>query len=286
MFYLIGLGLNVKGISIEGLEAVKKCQKVYLESYTVDFPYSVEDLEKELKAGVIKLSREQVESERFLNDAKQEDIAMLVYGSPLAATTHISLLLKCKKENISYKIIHSASVVDAIAETGLQLYKFGRTASMPKWQRNYKPESFVSIIKENIKIKAHTLLLVDIGMPFSESLKQLIEAAERNQKNNVPPHLKRCGLQGHLFLGCSEIKSSKLRPPSKECGFNFGHKENKMSLKLDKVVVCSRMGTKEQDILYNDISKLKKKKVKSPFCIIIPGELHFIEEEALRRFKN
>lgn len=243
MFYLIGLGLNVKGISIEGLEAVKKCQKVYLESYTVDFPYSVEDLEKELKAGVIKLSREQVESERFLNDAKQEDIAMLVYGSPLAATTHISLLLKCKKENISYKIIHSASVVDAIAETGLQLYKFGRTASMPKWQRNYKPESFISIIKENIKIKAHTLLLVDIGMPFSESLKQLIEAAERN-------------------------------------------KENKMSLKLDKVVVCSRMGTKEQDILYNDISKLKKKKVKSPFCIIIPGELHFIEEEALRRFKN
>ena len=23
----------------------------------------------------------------------------------------------------------------------------------------------------------------------------------QNQKNNVPPHLKRCGLQGHLFLG-------------------------------------------------------------------------------------
>ncbi|MBI2124207.1 hypothetical protein HYT92_00275 [Candidatus Pacearchaeota archaeon] len=48
----------------------------------------------------------------------------------------------------------------------------------------------------------------------------------RNQKNNVPPHLLRCGLQGHLFLGCSEIKSSKLRPNSKECGYNFGHNEN------------------------------------------------------------
>ena len=54
-----------------------------------------------------------------------------------------------------------------------------------------------------------------------------------NQKNNVPPHLLRCGLQGHLFLGCSEIKSSKLRPHSKEGGFNFGHK-NLKSFSLTK----------------------------------------------------
>jgi len=30
--------------------------------------------------------------------------------------------------------------------------------------------------------------------------------------------------EGFFWLGCSEIKSSKLRLPSKECGFNFGHK--------------------------------------------------------------
>ena len=237
MFYLIGLGLNVKGISIEGLEAVKKCQKAYLESYTVELPYKVGELEKSLGKKVVELDRAAVESEMFVEEAKKKDIAMLVYGSPLAATTHISLLLKCKKENIPSKIIHSASVIDAIAETGLQLYKFGKTTSMPKWQGNYKPESFIDIINENIKIKAHTLLLVDIGMPFSKSLKQLTEASANK-------------------------------------------------VKIEKLVVCSRMGTREQDILYNNISKLKKKKVKSPFCIIIPSELHFIEEEALRRFKN
>src|SRR3989338_1526488 len=61
-----------------------------------------------------------------------------------------------------------------------------------------------------------------------------------NQKNNVPPHLKRRGLQGHLFLGCSEIKSSKLRPHSKECGFNFGHNniiitDNYMKISVENI---------------------------------------------------
>jgi len=97
-----------------------------------------------------------VNSEQIIEEAKKNDIALLVYGSPLVATTHISLILKCKKENIPYKIINSASVVDAIAETGLQLYKFGRTASMPAWKQGYKPMSFVNIINENSRAGALT----------------------------------------------------------------------------------------------------------------------------------
>ena len=44
MLYIIGLGLNIKGISKEGLEAVKRCKKIYLENYTIDFPYSSSEL--------------------------------------------------------------------------------------------------------------------------------------------------------------------------------------------------------------------------------------------------
>src|SRR3989344_2103059 len=84
--------------------------------------------------------------------------------------------------------------------------------------------------------------------PF-QSDKPTKEEAERYQKNNVPPHLKRCGLQGHLFLGCSEIKSSKLRPHSKECGFNFGHKKYEgfiQKISKDKILIvrggrCQRL---------------------------------------------
>jgi len=39
MLYIIGLGLNERGISKQGLLALEKCKKIYLENYTVDFPY-------------------------------------------------------------------------------------------------------------------------------------------------------------------------------------------------------------------------------------------------------
>lgn len=35
MFYIIGLGLgDPKDVTVKGLEIIKKCERVYLESYT------------------------------------------------------------------------------------------------------------------------------------------------------------------------------------------------------------------------------------------------------------
>jgi len=177
-FYLIGLGLNLKSLNIEALEVIKKCKTVYLENYTVDYPYSFEEL-KEITGKFTELKREPVENEKFLEEAKKQDIALLVYGNPLSATTHISLILTCKKQKISYKIIHAESILTAIAETGLQLYKFGKTASMPKFQKSFEPDSFLNIVLDNEKIKAHTLLLTDIGL----SVKEAIEQLEKTTKN-------------------------------------------------------------------------------------------------------
>jgi len=176
VFYLIGIGLDENQISKEGFEIIKKADEVYLENYTVDFPYSLRDLEKSLGIKITPLNREDVENESILKQADKKDIVLLVFGSPLTATTHISLILSCIKQKIEYKIIHNASIFDAIAETGLQLYKFGKTASMPTWNDNFKPKSFVDIINQNQSIQAHTLLLIDIGLDFQSALKQFQES--------------------------------------------------------------------------------------------------------------
>jgi diphthine synthase len=175
MLYLIGLGLNEKGISLEGIELAKKCE-CYLEGYTVDFPYSVAELEKVVGKRIQVLKREEVESDEIVKEAAKKDVCLLIYGSPLFATTHIALLQECIEQKVQYKIVYAASIYDAIAETGLQMYKFGKTTSLPKWSEKHKPESFVDIVKENKGINAHTLVLVDMGLEFNNALNQLIEA--------------------------------------------------------------------------------------------------------------
>jgi diphthine synthase len=52
------------------------------------------------------------------------------------------------------------------------------------------------------------------------------------------------------------------------------------------VVVLSRVGSREQRITYGTAEELLKAELgKPPFILIIPGNLHFMEEEALQRFK-
>ena len=235
MLYLIGLGLNEEGISQEGLIAVKKCKKVYLENYTVDFPYGLEALKNDFKKKIVCADREFVESLKIVDEAKRLDVALLVYGSPLTATTHISLIQEARECKVKYKIIYGASVFDAIAETGLQVYKFGKITSMPKWQKNYNPTSFMEIVKENQKINAHSLILIDIGLKLKDALEELKKSAKEH------------------------------------------------GIKLNKIIICSRLGTKNNRIFYDKIENLESKEIRLPYCFIIPGKLHFAEKEFLNQ---
>ena len=236
MLYLIGLGLNENGISLEGISALKKCEKIYLENYTVDFPYPLTELEKVTKKKIISLNRDEVESDRIVKEAKKENVALLIYGSPLTATTHITIIGDAKKQKVKYKIIYGASIFDAIAETGLQIYKFGKIASIPKWQKNFTPNSFMEIVKDNKKINSHSLMLIYIGLDLKDALDEL----EKSAKD--------------------------------------------FDLKIEKILVCSRLGTDNKKIIYDEIKNLKNKIVKKPYCLIIPGKLHIVEEEVLKGF--
>ena len=177
---LIGLGLNLNSISAEALETIKSSNKIYLENYTVNFPYPIKDLEKTISKKITPLDRAKVEDESIIKEAKSQNISLLVYGDSLSATTHIQLILAAKKQKIPYKIFHNASIMTAIAETGLQLYKFGKTASMPNWEEHTnKPTSFINYIKQNQSIDAHTLLLTDIGLELKDALNQLDQSSKK-----------------------------------------------------------------------------------------------------------
>ncbi|MBS3081302.1 diphthine synthase [Candidatus Pacearchaeota archaeon] len=216
MLYFIGLGLNEQGISLQGLSAIKSSKKIYLEVYTVSFPYSIKKLEKIFKRKIIVLNREQVESDFLIKEAKKQSICLLVYGSPLFATTHISLIEECKKQIIKFKIVYSASIFDAIAETGLQLYKFGKITSMPEWEKNYQPESFIDYVIENKKINAHSLILINPLLSFKQVLEQLEESSKA--QNLYFDKIIICSMLGTknskiLYGSLDKLKTKSIKEP-------------------------------------------------------------------------
>jgi len=195
-FYLIGTGMSANSIGTDALQILKTCDKVYLENYTVNFPYPIEELEKSYGVKIEELARAAVEDESILEEAKEKKVVLLVYGDSLSATTHTQLMLEAKKQNIEYRVFHNASIMTAVAETGLQLYKFGKTASMPNWKEHTnKPTSFMNYIKENQSIKAHTLLLTDIGLEIKNAIEQLKTSSEQT-KIQVPEKIIACSNAG------------------------------------------------------------------------------------------
>ena len=176
MLYLIGLGLHdEKDLTLRGVEAAKKCGKIYLELYTCRNA-NPKELEKVLGKPVAELGRKEVEEAHgFITEAKEKDIALLVGGDPLVATTHVEILLRAKALGVLVKIIHNASILTAVAETGLQPYKFGKTTTAVFWEENYKPTSFYNVIAQNKKQGLHTLVLLDIKQAKCMTANQGIE---------------------------------------------------------------------------------------------------------------
>lgn len=178
MLYLIGLGLDKEDISARALKAIKRCKEVFLEKYTCNFPYSDSELARALGKKAIAADRDFVENgTELLEKAKKKDIALLVYGDPLIATTHLALLHEARKKKVHTEVIHNVSVLNAITQTGLEAYKFGRVTSIPTWQENYQPSSFYDILKDNQKINAHTLFLLDIGLELEDAISYLVKVS-------------------------------------------------------------------------------------------------------------
>lgn len=248
--YFIGIGLSdEKDISVRGLEIVRSCDAVYLESYSSLLNCSIPDLERFYGKKIIAADRKLVEqSEEILAAAAAKNVALLVIGDPWGATTHIDMMLRCRAKNIPFKVVNNASIITAVGITGLQIYKFGKTTSVPYPDKNFRPETSYEIINQNRLLGLHTLLLLDIRpdlgkhMTIAEAIDILLEIESRKQQKAFTPET--------FCVGCARIGS-------------------------DAFVVKAAAAKELKKFGFG----------KQPHCLIVPGELHFVEEEALRQWK-
>ncbi|MCL7047345.1 hypothetical protein MKW94_028717, partial [Papaver nudicaule] len=190
MLYVIGLGLgDEKDITLKGLEAVKICDTVYIEAYTslLSFGLSsngLSSLEELYGKSLIVADREMVEekADDILSQARESNVAFLVVGDPFGATTHTDLVVRAQKLGIQVKVIHNASVMNAVGLCGLQLYRYGETVSLPFFTDTWRPNSFYEKIQSNRVLGLHTLCLLDIRVKEPS-----LESLCRGKKQYEPP---------------------------------------------------------------------------------------------------
>ena len=172
---LIGTGVAFD-ITLTGLESLKAADEAYIETYTnpVADQSRVSTLETLCGKKFILIPREKVESKFLLERAKNKEVCLLVSGDPMIATTHVSLFLDAKELDVSVRIIHNSSIYSvAPALSGLQVYRFGKTATLVNPRPNYKPTSSLEIIRENQSSNLHTLVLLDTEPQPMEALTAL-----------------------------------------------------------------------------------------------------------------
>ena len=249
--HIIGIGLdNEKDITLKGLEYIKKAQLVYLEVYTAKLNCPLINLAKEYNKQIILADRNMVEGDNneILEHSKEMDVAFLVIGDPFSATTHLDMMMRAKKQSIKVTITNNASILTAVGITGLQLYKFGKTTSVPYPEENFKPETAYEVIKANKAMELHTLVLLDIKydlqkfMTINEAIKILLDLEEKRKEHVFTKET--------LCIGCARLGSENPR---------------------------IKAGTAEQILKYDFGAPLH--------CLLVPGTMHFMEEEAIEMWK-
>ncbi len=248
VLYFIGIGLfDEKDISLKGLEVLKKCEKIYLDNYTSKLGVPIYKLEQLYGKRIILADRELVEKNAehtILEDAKDKQVAFLVVGDVFSATTHVDLLIRAKELGIKTGFVHNASIFSAVSVSGLQLYKFGKTTSIPFPAKGFEPATPYDVIKENKKQGLHTIVLLDLDpksnkfMTIKQAIDYLLNIESKKRQN--------------VFT------------------------ENTL------VVGCARLGSDKPIVKVGKAKQISEQEFGKPLhCLIVPGKLHFIEEKAL-----
>lgn len=241
---LISTGIaDEKDMSLRAVEEAQRCDALYAELYTMKLATTLANLSKVTGKPVTLLHRGDLEerSAKLIEEAKTKHVGVLVGGDCLGATTHIILVLEARAAGVETHIIHGSSVFSAIAETGLSIYKFGRTATIPFPDKG-PPDTVLKGMADNLSAGLHTLVLLDLDI-------------ERGAYMSVAQALGRLTEAG--------VDSDTL------------------------VIGVARLGHPDAFIRAGKISDVAKVDFgEAPHCLVIPGPLHFLEEDALVKIAN
>jgi diphthine synthase len=250
MLWFVGTGINgYRGLSIAAVDVLNKCHIVYVERFTSGLSEDdLEGLNSILSIQVKPVERWFVEDGReILEAARTKDVALMSYGDPLIATTHIELRARAANNSVKTAVLHAASgILSIIGEAGLHVYKIGRIVTMMSGP--YSAISVYNTIFENLLVGSHTLILTEYS---------------HNDENKEP-----------FFLDPTSVFKMLLD----------AERDQKYQIFSEDtfVVVASRVGMQDQEIRSGKVKSLITMDFgNGPHSVVVTGALHFTEAHAL-----
>jgi len=247
--YIIGIGFSSDYLTLKSLNMIRKVKEVFIDGYTSVLLDDWRSLGAVLGRDCKVLYRRDIEelnAKMIFEALKKGDVALLVPGDALIATTHINLVIEARKRGYNVEIVPGVSVVSAaMSLSGLMVYKFGKIATLTYPKDGIVYEYVYDVVKENMLRNLHTLLLLEIDV-------------ERG-----------------LFMSIREAIDTLFTLENLR-GEGVISKEN-------LAVGMSRLGGQDMKICSGSLQKLMEYDFgKPPHTLIITSpKLHFIEEEAL-----
>ena len=263
--WFVGTGVSgAASLSDAARGAIANAAAVYVEQFTSPWPAGAEE-----EVGRIAGSGRLVRAKRWMIEdgaeilrraGSGEDVAVVTYGDPYAATTHTELRVRAARAGVRTRTAHASSALTAIVgECGLHHYKVGRVATVVRGAAAggggggsaaaaaaAAAASTYRLLRASIQAGSHTILLLEYdedGGRFFLGPRQAMEMLEVSDR-------------GQQWRGAFD-------------GSTY-------------VAVASRVGLPDQAIAAGRVGSVRDMDFGSPpHAIVVPGSLHFTEADAL-----
>ena len=223
---------------------------------------ALEGLENEI-GEIQKVMRPEVEEPvELLELAKQSSVALLIVGDPLQATTHVDLQLQALEAGVNCSVIHGISITGLVTGAiGLSNYRFGRQTTLTYPYGGWVATSPLEVIAMNRYQGLHTLALLDLD-PTGEGVGGQVPMQPKDAANAMTMMSNKLSDSIQEMPDDSVLDKMRIEACKQIC----------QDISDLMVVLCSDMGTPEQNITYCKLGDLSSAKMGRLHSLVIPAK--------------
>jgi len=276
---LVGMGPgSVAAMTQEALAAASSATHRRYEAYTALWPeHELKSLES-IIGPIKKVMRPEVEQpEELFALASTSLVALLVVGDPLQATTHVDLQLQAIERGIECRVFHGISVTTLVTGAiGLSNYRFGRQTTLTYPYGGWVATSPMETIAMNQFTGLHTLALLDLD-PTGQGTGSQQPMAPEDAVRSIEMMCNKIsdGFDGRVFE--NENPVDMLMKSALTAMVNT-------DISAMRVILCSDMGTSEQNIITTTVGALSAQRGGRLNCLVFPATTGEVEEKAVLRW--